>query len=237
MLPGRRRDFLARAAVLAAALVVGLTAGRIAVAAPFLVDLGGVRVALDAPVGFSDTGFTGSPRLQEIAESLTSASNRILLFAITDADLRSFTTGDRPEFRRYAIAVTPRNFERDWVSPTRFGAYAADSMRALGPRPPAGDYKDYKKYLEKQPQGQVSALADVRKERDILTVLQGVRLPPPNPKSEEPSYMLSTTTLIWLRGKVLSFSVFTQFDGAADADWVVQATQRWIDDIVQINAR
>lgn len=234
MRSARRFGAWARAGALAAALVAGLAAGRLAAAAPFIVDVGGVRLALDAPAGFADTGFTGSPRLQEIAESLTSASNRILLFAITDADLRSFTTGDRPEFRRYAIAVTPRSFERDWVSPSRFGSYAADSMRALGPRPPAGDYK---KYLEKQPLGQVSALADVRKDRDILTVLQGVRLPPLNSKSEEPRYMLSTTTLVWLRGKVLSFSVFTQFDSPADADWLVQATQRWVDDLVQLNAR
>ena len=234
MSTARRLGVLARASALAAVVLVGLAAGRPASAAPFLVDIGGVRLALDAPVGFADTGFTGSPRLQEIAESLTSASNRILLFAITDTDLRSFTVGDRPELKRYAIVVTPRSFERDWVSPTRFATYASDSMGALGPRPPAGDYK---KYLDKQPLSQVSALADVRKDRDILTVLLGVRLPPLNPKSEEPRYMLSTTTLAWLRGKVLSFSFFAEYNDPADADRLLQATQRWIDDTFRLNKR
>jgi len=230
----RRLGTLAHACAAAAALVLGAAAAAPASAMPFVVEVGRVRLVLDAPAGLADTGFTGSPRLQEIAESLTSASNRILLFAITDADLRSFTVGDRPEFKRYAIAVTPREFERDWVSPTRFASYAADSMRALGKRPPAGDYK---KYLDTQPFGQFAAIADVRRERDILTVLQGVRLPPLDPKSETSRYMLSTTTLLWLRGKVLSFSVYTEFDGPADADWLAGTTRRWVDDIVQINKR
>jgi len=225
----RRPGILARAC---AALALG--AALSASAAPFVVEVGRVRLALDAPVGFADTGFTGSPRLQEIAQSLTSASNRILVFAITDGDLRSFTIGDRPEFKRYAIAVTPREFEREWVSPTRFASYADDSMRALGKRPPPGDFK---KYLDAQPVERFVALADVRKERDILTVLQGVRLPPLDPKSEISRYMLSTTTLLWLRGKVLSLSVYTEFDRPADADWLVNATRRWVDDVVQINKR
>ena len=33
-------------------------------AAPFGIQLGDTRLGLDAPPGFADTGFTGSPRLQ-----------------------------------------------------------------------------------------------------------------------------------------------------------------------------
>src|SRR5205807_9947955 len=108
-----------------------------ALAAPFAVQLGDARLGLDAPPGFADTGFTGSPRLQELAESLTSASNRILLFAISDADLRRFTLGDTPEFRRYMIAVTPKGLERERVSPAAFGVFVRDSLVALGSSPAA----------------------------------------------------------------------------------------------------
>src|ERR1700741_1638638 len=90
--------------VLLAALV---SAGNV-LAAPFAVQVGEARIGLDAPPGFADTGFTGSPRLQELGESLTSASNRVLLFAVSDADLRRFTLGDPLELRRYMVAVTPR---------------------------------------------------------------------------------------------------------------------------------
>src|SRR3954471_2079934 len=77
-------------------------------AAPFAVQGGDVRLGMDAPSGFADTAFTGSPRLQELGESLPSASNRIVMFAITDADLRRFTVGDPLDAKRYAIVVTPR---------------------------------------------------------------------------------------------------------------------------------
>src|SRR5436190_16681510 len=107
-----------RIVLLAAFLLVGS-----AVAAPFAIQLGDARIGLDAPPGFSDTGFTGSPRLQELAESLTSASNRILLFAVTDADLRRFTQGDPLEAKRYMLAVTPKAMERERIAQGAFGAY------------------------------------------------------------------------------------------------------------------
>jgi hypothetical protein len=91
----------------ALALVASLLL-RGALAAPFAVQVGEARLGLDAPPGFSDTTFTGSPRLQELAEAITSPSNRILLFALSDGDLRKFMQGDPPDFRRYMTAVTPR---------------------------------------------------------------------------------------------------------------------------------
>ena len=84
-------------------------------ASPFLVRLGAERIALDVPPGFADTLDLGSPRLQDLAETLTSASNRILVFAITDGDLRRFQQGDTPEFRRYLLIATPRSLERERV--------------------------------------------------------------------------------------------------------------------------
>ena len=79
-----------------------------AIAAPFAVQVGDARLALDTPPGFSDVQMTGSPRLLELGEALTSASNRILLFALEDADVRRFSLGDPPQLRRYVIAVTPK---------------------------------------------------------------------------------------------------------------------------------
>src|SRR3954470_18309983 len=85
-------------------------------AAPFGVQVGDARLGLDAPPGFADTGFTGSPRLQELAESLTSASNKILLFALSDADVRRFMQGDPLEARRYMVVVIPRAMERERIT-------------------------------------------------------------------------------------------------------------------------
>ena len=116
-------------------------------AAPFAVQVGEVRLGMDAPPGFADTGFTGSPRLQDLAESLTSASNRIVMFALTDADLRRFMVGDTLEAKRYAVAVTPRGLERERITAKAFSTFVSDSLRDFGPAAPAGT-TDYRKYLD-----------------------------------------------------------------------------------------
>ena len=203
-------------------------------AAPFAVQLGETRIGLDAPPGFADTGFTGSPRLMELAEALTPASNKILLFAISDADLRRFTLGDTPELRRYMIAVTPKGLERERVSPAAFGAFVRDSLAALGSPPAAGDLQ---KYLDAQPPGKTSLLAELRREPDVVSVLQGTRAPAQRRSSEAPQYALSTTTLMLLRGKALNLSVYTLYENAADLDWVRATTARWVDDIARLNNR
>ena len=186
-------------------------------AAPFAVQVGESRIALDAPPGFADTCFTGSPRLQELAESLTSASNRVLLFALSDADLRRFTVGDQPELRRYMVAVTSRAAEREGMSESTFRALAGEMQRELKQLPPAGDYQ---KYLESQPPGAVSMLAELRKDAGTVS-----------------TYLLSSTSLVLLRGKALTLSIFTQYDDAADLEWIRLITLRWIDDLKKLNGR
>src|SRR5580765_8844110 len=131
-------------------------------ATPFAVQIGDVKLGLDAPPGFADTGFTGSPRLQELAESLTSASNRVLIFALTDADLRRFTVGDQLEAKRYAIAVSPRGMEREVLSNRVFNTFVGDSLRDLGSLPPAAT-TDYRKFLDAAA-GRPALLAELRRE-------------------------------------------------------------------------
>jgi hypothetical protein len=204
-------------------------------AAPFIVQLGDARLGFDAPPGFADTGFTGSPRLQELAESLTSASNRILMFAITDADLRRFTQGDPIEAKRYMVAVSPRGLERERITPGLFTGFVNDSLRELGKLPPAGT-SDYQKYLDTQ-QGRPALLAELRRDSDTVSVLQGARLPSEGRFTDTPKYMLSSTTLLLLRGKAVNLSVFSAYDSPADLDWIRAITARWIEELQRLNTR
>ena len=203
-----------------------------AFAAPFAVQLGEVKIGLDAPPGFADTTATGSPRFQELAESLTSASNRILLFAVSDADMRRFQVGDQLELRRYMIAVTSRSQERERVSEATFKQFATDALQALGKPPPADDYP---KYLDSRPTGEMSMLAELKRERDLVSVLQGARSKSAWFRSSE--YMLATTTLILVRGRALTLSVFTRYEDPADLEWIRVTTTRWIDDLKRLNPR
>jgi hypothetical protein len=217
-----------------AAIAALLFAAGSAAAAPFAVRLGMERLVLDAPFGFSDTTELASPRLNELAESLTSASNRILLFAIADADLRRFGVGDRLDLRRYMIAVTPKGLERERVSTALFAAFVQDSLRELGAVAPSGDLREY---LDKQPEGRANLLAELRKEPEVVSVLQGTRLPSQGRFNEPTQYVLSTTTLLLARGKALNLSVYTGYDNAADLEWIRFITTRWVEELQRLNAR
>ena len=226
------------AAVRRLAAVLLATLSLHCAAAPFAVSVGDARIALDAPPGFADTAFTGSPRLQELGESLTSASSRILLFAISDADLRRFMGGDPMEARRYMVAVTPRVLERERMTPAAFNAFVDDTLRALGSPAPAGT--DYRKYLDARP-GEQPVLAELRREPDAVSILQGIRFPSPPRQAfmeeKPPQYALSTTSLLVLRGKAVGLTVHALYDTPGDLEWIRAATLRWIDDLKRLNNR
>ena len=211
-------------------LVSALCAANV-LAAPFAVQIGEARIGIDAPPGYADTTATGSPRLLELGEALTSASNRILLFAVSDADVRRFTLGEQLELRRYMVIVTPRALERERVTEAMFKQFIGE---AIGGTPPAG--ADYVKHLDSQPVGATTVLAELRKEPDLISVVQGARTKAGGFfKSAE--YMLQSTTMMLVRGKALTLSVFTRYEDPADVEWIRSATLRWIDDVKRLNAR
>jgi hypothetical protein len=187
-----------------------------------------VRLGLDVPGGFTDSTPTGSPRLIELAESFTSASNRILVFALTDADMRRFNAGDSPELRQYLLVVTPRALEHQRTTVAEFDGYVRDMLRSLGNPPPDGDLI---KYLEARQPGEGTYLGDLRREPEVVAILRGVRLPPADSGlfSAKPSqYVLSSTTMILLRGKSLQLTVVTGYESKADVEWIRSTTLRWI---------
>jgi hypothetical protein len=201
-------------------------------AAPFAVQVGEARLALDTPPGFADTTNMGSPRLQELGESLTSASNRVLLFALTDGDVRRFTLGDPLELRRYMAAFTARAAERERLSEGAFKSMAADLHRELASLPPG----EYQKHLEAQPPGAVSVLAELRRDADAVAVLQGTRTKGRG-FFEKSKYYLSSTSIVLLRGKAVTLSVNTHYEQPADLEWIRDVTARWIDELKRLNNR
>ncbi|MSQ49644.1 MAG: hypothetical protein EXR30_04560 [Betaproteobacteria bacterium] len=209
-----------------------------ALAAPFTVRLGIERVVLDTPPGFSDTTELASPRLQDLAETLTSASNRILVFAISDADLRRFTNGDQLEAKRYMIAVTPKGLERERVTAAQFSLFVEDSLRHLGKPVVAPEII---KFLDQQPVGKTNLIGEVKKDASLVSVLQATRMPPLHGASmwegRKAQYLFSTTTLLLVRGKALQLSVYTLFEGPADVDWLQTISQRWVDELLRLNLR
>ena len=206
-----REDRIAPVRALAAlSLVVSLKC----LAAPFAVQLGDARIALDTPLGFADSSFTGSPRLQELAESQTSPSNKILMFAISDGDLRRFMTGDTPEFRRYMVVVTPRALEHERMSPAAFRELAEAARREAA----RGEF------------------SELRTEPEVYSVQTQTVLPSTR-RGGEPQQVLATRTLMHLRGKALDLSVYSVYESPADLEWIRFTTARWIEDLQRLNSR
>jgi hypothetical protein len=204
-------------------------------AAPFAVQLGDTRVALDTPPGFSDVQATGSPRLLELAEALTSASNRIILFALEDIDVRRFTVGDTPELRRYCLVVTPKPFEGARVTASAFRQLVNDAMRDVGTPAPAD--ADLRAHLDGT-RGRPALIAELRREQDVESILQGARMPdPPRGREAAPKYLLSSTTLLLVRGRALNLSLYAIYDTPADLDWIRATTLRWVEDVQRLNNR
>ena len=205
-------------------------------AAPFSVRLGIERIVVDTPPGFTDTVDLASPRLQDLADTLTSASNRILIFALSDADVKRFTNGDQLDAKRYMIAVTPKVLERERVTPEQFASLVSDSLHDLGKPVEA---KDIVKFLDKQPVGKLVLVAELKKETSAVSVLQGTRLPSLAGATmfddKKPQYLFSTTTLFLVRGKALQLAVYTLYEGPADLDWLKTITQRWVDELLRLN--
>ena len=224
-------------APLAALLAVLLSALPLdAAAAPFSVRLGIEKLVLDAPPGFSDTTELASPRLASVSETLTPASNRILIFALSDDDVRRFTLGDPVDIRRYMILVTPKGLEHQRVSQEMFSAEVGSSLQNLGPRVEAPDLA---KFLEKEPMGKAYLLAELKREPGTVSVLQASRyLDRPATTfwgSPTPRYLCFTTTLFLVRGKILQIRVYSFYETPADIDWLKAITQRWQDDLLRLN--
>jgi hypothetical protein len=146
--------------------------------------------------------------------------------------MRRFTLGDPLELRRYMVVVTPRAAERERLTESAFKQVAAQSLAAMGSAPAISDYA---KYLEDQPSGAERLLAELRKEPDAVSMLQGTRIK----KSvfERSKYLLSTTSIVLVRGKALTLAVYTHFDEPGDLEWLRGTTIRWIDELKRLNSR
>src|SRR5262245_15307827 len=205
-------------------------------AAPFALQVGDVRLGFDVPPGFADSIPTGSPRILDLAESLTPATNRILVFALTDGDMRRFNSGDAPELRQYLLVVIPKSLEQERMAPATFERYVGDGRRAMG-TPIEGDFA---KVLEARQPGDLALIADVLREPDVMSVIRALRLPPPQSeglfsKAKPSQYVLSSTTVILLRGKALTLTLTSGYEGKGDVDWLRATTLRWIEDLRRLN--
>ena len=205
-------------------------------AAPFGLQVGDVRIGFDLPAGFTDSLPTGSPRILDLAESLTPATNRILVFALSDADMRRFNSGDAPELKQYILVATPKSLEYERMSGEAFNRYVSEGRSGMG-KPVEGDFT---KALEARQPSQLTLLTELLRDPDAMAVIRGLRLPPAESgglfSSAKPSqFVLSSTSVILLRGKPLTLNLTSGYEGKADLEWLRATTLRWIEELRRLN--
>ena len=130
------------------------------------------------------------------------------------------------------IVVTPRGMERERVSESAFKQFVGESLRGLGAPPAEKDLRE------------VPRLAPDRRDQPARRAAQGRgrglgaagRARQGRGFFERSKYLLSSTTLLLLRGKALSLSVYTQYDDPADLEWIRATTARWIDELKRLNS-
>jgi hypothetical protein len=148
--------------------------------------------------------------------------------------MRRFNLGDAPELKQYLLLAMPRALEQERLSIQAFERYVAEGLRSLG-APIEGDFT---KVMEDRPAGEPTLLAELRREPDAVSVLRAVRVPPSQGVLSwfKPSqYVLTTTSLVLLRGKALTLTVTTGYESKADVEWLRTITLRWIDDLRRLN--
>ncbi len=202
-------------------------------AAPFAVQVGADRLAIDTPAGFSDSAAFGSPRLTDFAETLADASNRVLVFALSDSDMRKFSAGDQLDLRRYLLAVTARATERERLTAAQFAILLQEASRATGTPPEAGT--DFMKYLQGRPTGQAHLLADLRRDGQVLSIMQGTMLPSQGGWNEKRQFRVSAMTIALVGGRALYLSAFSAYDSPADIAWLKTVSERWLEDLQRLN--
>jgi hypothetical protein len=150
--------------------------------------------------------------------------------------MRRFNSGDAPELKQYLLVVTPKALEQERMSAADFDRYVRSGMQGMG-KPVEGDFT---KVLEARRPGELVLISELARDPDALSVVRGLRLPPAESgglfSTAKPSqYVLSTTTVILLRGKALTLSVTSGYEGRADLEWLRTTTLRWIEELRRLN--
>ena len=113
------------------------------------------------------------------------------------------------------------------------GRLDADRIRATGAPPEAGT--DFMKYLQGRPTGQAHLLADLRRDGQVLSIMQGTLLPSQGGWNEKRQFRVSAMTIALVGGRALYLSAFSAYDSPADIAWLKTVSERWLEDLQRLN--
>lgn len=232
------RTLTVKTAVTLAALLFTAAASATAI------KVGGQSLDVPLPAGFVDTA-TAAPQLKQLGEKqFTSETARLLLYGVEQAGLERMKKNQGEPIQRYLQVQVPKQLEGASATPADFAELKklvleqnsalnkADSRLSALPKGKFGAYAD-EKAKQVQP-GTPLTLGVLRDDERSLTTLTLSRFETKAGKKGT-VYVLTATSYILVKDKLLHFYLYADYLKPADAEWLRETSDAWLKAVQQAN--
>ncbi len=234
----------AKTALLALWTAAFLLTATVAGAAPVKVTVGGKTLDIPLPAGFVDTA-TAAPQLKQLGEKqFVSQDSRLLVYGVEQAGLERLKKNQGVPIQRYLQVQIPRQLENASATTADFAELKKlvvqqnadlgkpESQLAALPKGKLGELTAEKAKLS-QP-GAPLTIGVLRDDPRSLTVLTLSRFETKAGKTTT-IYVLTATSHILVKDKLLHFYLYTDYLKPADAEWLRETSDAWLKAALQSN--
>ena len=224
-----------------------ISASALADTKNILVEIGGVRIYVQAPIGFHEIS-TLSPETRKLAETMTPPKNRLLAVFVSEDDLGRIMKGEAPQFERYMFLQVFRELENSNISTAQFQQLVAQ-------------VKEQQNTLQSKLKKDVATLVEgaaekMSKEYELsLKIKMGEQVPlgvfyekhnavgfsslgkyQVETEGEKLDHVVASgTSFILTRSKILYAYVYGAYKGQSDLNWVRSKSKEWANSLLSLN--
>lgn len=225
-----------------------LTANLVSAATKSIkVDVGGLKIDIQAPVGFHEISSL-SPKTRKLFETVTPPDNRLLAVFVSKEDLGRIMKGKAPNFYRFINLQVSRKLEDKNISNALFQQLAnqiKEEHHSL-----LETFKYEVGGLIERGAEKLSAEYDLSiKIKNFKQVPLGIFLDKPGAvglaylvknnvevEGEQLDYVVAGAgSLLLIRGRVLYAYVFSRYQTQNDINWVRSKSKEWVDSLLTSN--
>lgn len=211
-------------------------------AAPF--SVGGKNIDIPLPAGFVDTA-VAAPQLKQLGEKqFTSESSRLIVYGVESAGLERMKKGQATPIQRYLQVQIPKQLEDASATPADFAELkklVIQQNLALGKAEnhltglAKGKFGALVEAKAKEVQpGSPLTLGVLRDDEHSFTSIMLSRFETKAGKNPT-VYVLTATSHVLLKDKLLHFYLYTDYLKPADAEWLKEASDAWLKAALKAN--
>lgn len=203
------------------------------------VTVGGVAFKIPAPADYKETSAT-SPELWATAQQFGGPDGRVLAHFVTTKDFDAFTQGRDTAFSKYLFVQTFKRAERITATQAQFDKLRNDMVASqsdigaiVEPRMAAELSR-----LEKNTAGGANPVSSIKvgeitpvgvhtNRSDFLSYSVVSKVSTVQAGTSTASTMLATTGFWFIKGKVLTFSAYREFNSPRDLQEQKELVEQW----------